>query len=140
MVGDIILIHLSMLLPVYGEVAFDAIIWKIYCINKESEKIEKFWSTFVVRPVLFALGFWGAWYFGDKEWWRIPPVMITAFWAFFPLLINVVLKRKLCHLGGGWWDTLIGKMHCLFRIWFFIWLYITMLCIYYYYELYYNLI
>lgn len=131
----IICVHLLMLLPVYGEVIFDNLVWKFKWFGGE----DKPFSTWVVRPILFITGCLLAWWIGDKELWRVGFVMITAFLAWFNPIIGLCLVGKICHLGDNWFDKLIGRIHCLFRIWLFIWLYIVALCTYYYYELYYNL-
>lgn len=126
----VICVHLSMLLPIYGEGAFDFLMWKA---GKDDKPV----STWVARPVFFAVGTFLAWIIGDKELWRIGIVMITAFLAFFNPQMGLILKKGICHLGKGWWDTLIGKIPgCAPRLWLFFWLYILSLCIYYYYELY----
>jgi hypothetical protein len=136
MIGTTILVHLMMLLPVYGEAAFDSMVWQYGWFNGK----DKPFSTLVVRPILFVIGGYFAWRMGDKELWRVALVMAAAFLAWFPLLINWIRGEKPCHLGKNPWDRLMTKFQpCIFRIWFFIWLWITMLCVYYYYELYYNL-
>lgn len=134
----VIFVHLSMLLPVYGESIFDALMWKFKGMGSDKPV-----STYVVRPVLFVVGGYFAWKLGDKELWRVGLVMATAFLAWFPLLINLILKHvfkaniRISHLGNNWWDRLMKKTLKigLVRIAFFIWLYLTALCIYYYYEL-----
>jgi len=135
----VVLVHASMLFPVYGESIFDALMWKFKGMGSDKPI-----STWVVRPILFAVGGFVAWWYGEKELWRVAFVMGTAFLAWFPLLINLVLKYgfkaniKITHLGKGWWDTLLSKTLNkipIMRIWFFIWLYITALCTYYYYEM-----
>ena len=65
----ILFIHLLMLLPVYGEAAFDSTMWWYY-------KDDKPWSTYVVRPILFLIGSYWAYRLGDKEWWRVIFVMV----------------------------------------------------------------
>ena len=135
MIGTIILVHLMMLLPVYGEAAFDSCVWHYGWFKGQ----DKPFSTWVVRPILFAVGGYFAWKMGDKELWRVALVMITAFLAWFNLLINWIRGEKPCYLGKNPIDQLLMKIPCLFRLWFFRWLWITMLCVYYYYELYYNL-
>jgi len=131
----VLLTHLLMLLPIYGEAAFDKIMWNL---GFEDKPI----STWVVRPMLFIIGGFTAWMLDDKELWRVALVMGAAFAALFPLLINWVLGKPIGYLSkGNWYDRLMGKIKPdIMRIWLLIWLYITMLCVYYYYELYYNLI
>lgn len=124
--GDAILTHLSMLLPVYGEGIIDFILWSL-------GRDDKPWTTYVARPALFTLGFWGAWYWGTGTWYWTIAVMITAFWAFFPLLINLILGKPMGYLGQNPWDRLMAKIQpAWMRIWIFIWLYITAVCFYYY--------
>ena len=124
-----------MLLPVYGEAAFDWMVWKFKWFKGK----DKPFSTWVVRPILFVVGGYFAWRLGDKEWWNVGFVMITYFGALFPLLINWILKRPIGYLSdGNWWDRLMSKIHNASRIWGSIWLMILALCVYYYYELYVN--
>jgi len=123
-----------MLLPVYGEAAFDSTMW-YYGLE------DKPWSTYVVRPILFIMGGLAAYWLGDREWWRVALVMITYFGAFFPLLINWIRGEKIGYLSeGSWYDRLMSKIHDAPRIWGSFWLVMLALCIYYAYELYYNLI
>ena len=133
----ILFVHLLMLLPVYGEAAFDSCVWHFGWFKGK----DKPFSTWVVRPILFAGGGYFAWRMGDKELWRVAFVMVTYFGAFFPLLINWIRGEKIGYLSSGnWWDVLMSKIHDAPRIWGTLWLVIVAVCVYYYYELYYNII
>ena len=125
----VVTVHLSMLLPFYGEVVFDRIMWKL---GKDDKPV----STWVVRPILFLIGGFIAWKLGDVELWRVIIVMFSGFLAFFNPVIGLVLKQGMCHLGDHWWDQQIKRIPCMFRLWLFVWLYIVALTIYYYNDWY----
>lgn len=134
MIFTIILIHLLMLLPIYGEGVFDKLVWRF----KWFKGNDKPFSTWVVRPILFITGGYFAWRLGNKELWRVGVVMFFAFLAWFPIFINLLRpKISICDLGTDWWDNLLRKYlpHCAVRLWLFIWLWMLAMCIYYYYEL-----
>ena len=120
-----VIVNFLVLLPCYGEVAFDWLMWK-------NGKNDKPISTYVVRPVLFLGTVYLLWTTEGKELWKVSFLVLSAFLAFFPLFINWVRKKDICYTGQNPYDKIVAKIPCMARLWLFIWIYIVALCCYYY--------
>jgi hypothetical protein len=120
-----LVIHLVLLVPVYGETLFDYLMWRA---GKDDKPV----STFVVRPVLMVTSTIFVFIVSKKEWWIIVLLILSYHLLFFPLLINVVNNKKLSYLSDTQcYDRLMGRIPFIPRIFFQFIVVATLLCLFY---------
>ena len=97
-------IHVILLLPVYGEALYDALMW---WNNKDDKPL----STWLVRPLLMIVAGIAVLLWDGVEWWRIPPVIFSYFLLLFPLLINWIRGESWDYVSpsSNKYDIFIGR-------------------------------
>ena len=110
-----------------AEVGLDNVLWKEGFNDKPG-------STILRGVLLITLSLLNDFYLHDGTWYTTLFLGVSIYFLFFNYIINWTLKKPFFYLGNSWFDRMLGKLPAWPRLWMQIWILITAITIYLYYN------